>query len=152
MDLLSDPSGCTRVESSSGTGKMWKDWLSQCLSVLYTLHVLYKIWTLLLVFLLGHATPLHQIILHALLAGCSMAQVFWHYHLFVKYVGDFATFVRITLTGNLNGGRKRKRVGNSDCTADSILFCQQVPLSPCQVVRQLQVKMGSVCGSGRYRI
>ena len=87
-----------------GTGKMWKDWMSQGWFAFFTLHALYKLWTLLLVLLSDHATPLYQIILHAVLVGCSMTDVFWYYLLFIKYGHDFATFVSITLAGNITGG------------------------------------------------
>ena len=91
-----------------GTGKKWKDWLSQGWFALFCLHGLYKILTLAQVFIFFVDTPLYQIILHAMLAAASMTFAFWYYIRYIEYLNDFASFVRITLTGNITGGMNSK--------------------------------------------
>ena len=89
-----------------GTGNKWKDWMSKGWFALFGLHALYKILALLQAIIFLPATPLYQIILHAMLAACSMTLGLWYYILYIEYVNDFASFVKITLTGTIAAGNK----------------------------------------------
>ena len=84
-----------------GTGKRWKDWLSKGWFALFTLHALYKILTLLHVFLFVPATPLYQIIIHSLMTAGSVTFGLWYYILYIEYADEFATLIRTTLRGNI---------------------------------------------------
>ena len=105
-----------------GTGKIWKEWMSIGWFALVILHCLYKNLRLLHVLIFVSGTPLHQIILHSVLAVDSMTVSVWYYIIYMEYADDFALFVRITLTGNVTGGTRMKNARSEIIPADWVTF------------------------------
>ena len=73
--------------------------------------IFYKTLTLLQVFLFVPATPLHHVILHAVVVTASLTLALWYYIIFIEYADDFALFVSITLTGNITALEVRRTNG-----------------------------------------
>ena len=87
-----------------GAASKWKEFVSKAWYVLFILHAVYKVVTLVHVLLFIPGTPLYQIILHGVVASSCVMVAMWYYVLYIKYADVFAIFVRTTLTGNITGG------------------------------------------------
>ena len=88
----------------------WKEWVCKVSYALYIAHVLYKIFRLINIFLFLRGTPLHQIIIHAVLAVSGIMFAFWHHWLYYKHVDVNAAYMTMTLTGNAAGGTEEKKL------------------------------------------
>ena len=85
--------------------------MSKAWYIVFILHTVYIVVTLIQEFSFMPGTPLYQIILHGVQAlACTMV-VLWYYVLYIKYVDVFAIFVRTTLTGDITQGIKSTGVG-----------------------------------------
>ena len=90
---------------SPDPGNRLQSWLCQVSYLVFLLHSAYKILRLVhtMVFLAG--TPLHEMVLHGIVASSSAVFAFWYYVLYIKYPEAFAGFLGMTLTGNISRGR-----------------------------------------------
>ena len=87
-----------------GADKRWKAWIFHLNYGLLVAHVLYKNLTLVYTLLVLSHIPLHQILIHAVLAAFGVMNSFFYYVLHYQYAHDNAAFVRMTLTGDLARG------------------------------------------------
>ena len=85
-------------------------WISKLFCALFAAHASYKVASLVLVLLSANAAPLHQIIIHAVLATAFTAFVYWYYVLYIQHGEVFAEFLRMTLTGKIGEGNANKVV------------------------------------------
>ena len=85
----------------STTGR--RKWPSLTFFGISVLHCLYKIAMLIGVYFTQKQTPLHELIIHAMVALGPPFVFFWYYLLFIKYPGAFSCFFHLTLTGNIGG-------------------------------------------------
>ena len=81
--------------------------MSKAWYILFILHTVYQVLTLVHVLLSIPGTPLYLIIFHAGMATISvMIAMWWYYILYIKHAVVFAIVVRLTFTGNItNAGR-----------------------------------------------
>lgn len=87
-------------------GKNWKFWICKVSYAIFTVHALYKLFRLVNIFLFLRGIPLHQTIIHAVLAADGVTFVFWHYWLYFKHADLNAAYVRMTLAGSISGGKE----------------------------------------------
>ena len=91
-----------------GTTTKLRSWASKAWYAFYVAHALYKTLSLLCILLFVRGIPLHQMIIHGVLAGGTAVFGFWYYILYVKYPDVNAALIRMTLTGTITGGSTRK--------------------------------------------
>ena len=84
--------------------KECKMWICKLSYALFIAHALYKMFRLAHTILFLRDVPLHQVIIHAVLAVAGIMYIFWYYWLHYKYANVNSAYVRITLTGNATGG------------------------------------------------
>ena len=92
----------------SGRDRKWKVWLCKVTYALFIIHACYKVFRLAKVLLFLPTTPLHQVIIHGVLAAAGVIVGFWHYWLYYKCADVMAAYARITLSGNIAGGKGKK--------------------------------------------
>ena len=103
----------TQVDSDTwtlrpGAGSKRRAWVCYSYYGLFLAHICYKILALVYSLLVLRANiPLHQMLIHAILAAVSLEIAFFYQVLHLKYAHENATFVRMTLTGDLAGGKLR---------------------------------------------
>ena len=90
-----------------GTTTKLRSWVSKAWYVLYVAHSLCKVLSLLCTLLFVRGIPLHQMIIHGVMAGATAVYGFWYYILYVKYPDVNAALIRMTLAGTIAGGSKR---------------------------------------------
>ena len=71
---------------------------------LLALHALYKLVGL--AYWLKVGIPLHQAVVHAVLAIAAPVYSYWYYVLYIKYPHLFGVYLNMTLTGNKGGKLK----------------------------------------------
>ena len=93
---------------SPGAGAKWKEFVSKAWYILYILHTVYQVLTLVHVLVFIPETPLYLIIFHAGAASISVMTSLWYYILYIKHAVVFAIVVRSTLTGNITTAGMQK--------------------------------------------
>ena len=83
-------------------------WISKLFYALFAAHALYKIASFILVLLSANATPLHQMMIHAVLATAYGMFVYWYYVLYIQHGEVFAEFLRMTLAGKIGQSNVNK--------------------------------------------
>ena len=68
---------------------------------LFVVNTGYKVGSLLYVLLSLRETPLHQIMIHGIVAVTFVVMAFWYYVIFVKHADVHSKVFGITLTGNV---------------------------------------------------
>ena len=87
-----------RWELCPGAGALWRTLACSISYGLFVANTSYKVGSLLYVLFLTEGTPLHQIMIHGILAVGFLMIAFWYYVLFIKHADVNAQFVRTTLT------------------------------------------------------
>lgn len=72
---------------------------------LFVLHALYKACGLAYSILFESNVQLHQLVIHAIVALASILFALWYYMVYVSCPALFATFIKMTLVGNIGGER-----------------------------------------------
>ena len=93
-------------EIGAGCKSKLKSWACGVAYALFIAHSLYKTVGLLYVFLFLRGIPLHQNIIHGVMAGGSVTFMLWQYFLYWKNAGVTALFVKISLSGVASNGKK----------------------------------------------
>ena len=96
-------------ELHAGTEATWKSLVCLISYGLIIVNSFYKAASLLYVLFFSHETPLHQIMVHAVLAMVSVLVSGWYYDLYIRNVHTHATFLTMTLTGSISGGKNYLR-------------------------------------------
>ena len=81
-----------------------RSWASKASYALYLAHSLYKVLSLVYTLLFLRGVPLHQMIIHGVMASAAVNYGLWYFILYVKYVDENAAVLRMTLTGAITGG------------------------------------------------
>ena len=81
----------------------WKRLLCYVSFIIYSLHGLCQLLSLLHVLMFSHGTPLYQIVIHMIVVSAYALSSFWYYLLYVKYPETNAGIVAMTLTGSVIG-------------------------------------------------
>lgn len=76
-------------------------WISKLFYALFVAQALYKNLSLVYVLLFAPGVPLHQIIIHAVLAAACGTFAYWYYVLYIEQADMHAGLVQMTLTGNI---------------------------------------------------
>ena len=103
-----------------------RSWASKAWYSLFVVHSLFKVLGLLHALLFLRGVPLHQVIIHGVLASTAMDYVLWYYVLYIKYADENAALIRMTLTGIIGGGKSlRARDGLIGNEMSTDTFCLQ---------------------------
>ena len=99
--------------SASYTEK-WKAIVSKLPYPLLVLGSIYKTLSLLytLLFFLKD-TRFYKLLIHAELAGSQWLVTFWYYILQIRYPAEYGQYVKMTLTGNISGGKNALSIDQS---------------------------------------
>ena len=96
-----------------GYGKAPKAWACKICCAIFAGHAMYKALSSIHVFLFSPAgIPLHQMVIHGEIAAVSGTFIHWYYVIYVECADEFATFLKMTLTGNTGGGVSLKKMEN----------------------------------------
>ena len=90
-------------------------WIAKLFYAAFSVQALYKIASLVLVLLSSNTTPLHQIMIHAVLATAYGIFAYWYYVLYIQHGEVFAAFFQMTLTGKIGRGNATVRGANGFC-------------------------------------
>ena len=82
-------------------------WASKAWYASFVAHSLYKILNFIYTLLFFHGIPLHQMIIHGVLASAAADFSLWYYILYVKYPNENAALIRMTLTRTITAGITR---------------------------------------------
>ena len=107
-----------------GRDKKWKLWACKVSYALFVAHASYKFFRLLNIFFFLHGVPLHQVIIHGVLAADGITFVFWHYSLYYTNADLNAVYVRMTLAGNISGGNVIRDYSNVMSSYIQTFFAQ----------------------------
>ena len=86
-------------------------WNTKLFYAAFSVQGLYKIASLVLVMLSSNTTPLHQIIIHAVLAMAYGIFVYSYYVLYIQHGEVFTAFFQMTLTGKIGRGNATDQIG-----------------------------------------
>ena len=89
----------------SGKETKWQLWLCRGSYGLFIAHASYKFIRLIHAIFFCPQVPLPQMMIHGDLAFGSLTAVYWYYLQYIDHADVNAGFVRMTLTGNIGGGR-----------------------------------------------
>ena len=97
---------------------------------LFAVHGLYKVLSLVNVLLFATGIPLHEAMIHAVMAIDCVTFGYWYYVLYIKYAEVYAALLRMTLTRNLG----QSKTNNYEIQFMSIFsltrcLCQQWSMS-----------------------
>ena len=76
-------------------------WISKVFYALFAANALYKNLSLVYLLLFTTGTPLHQIMIHAVLAVCCGIFVYWYFILYIQHPFVHARILHMTMTGNI---------------------------------------------------
>ena len=96
--------GCWEIHS--GFKSTWKKLACRATLGMFLAQTLYKNLSLAHVVAFGRDIPLHQMIIHMIIAAASVLMAFWYYVLHVQYRGAYAAFARVTLTATVTGSKR----------------------------------------------
>ena len=82
--------------------------VSTLFCAIFVVHALYKTASFGVVSLPGSGTPLHQKIIHAVLATAYGTFVYWYYVLYIQDGDVFTEFLQMTLTGKIGQSNANK--------------------------------------------
>ena len=91
-------------EIRSGFKSRRKAWASKLAYAIFVAHALYKSLSLIYVLQFLPATPLHQILIHGIIAAGNSIFVLWQYDLYWKERDVSMAFWNVSLNGNVSGG------------------------------------------------
>ena len=103
-------------EINPGVQQSWKKLACRVSAGIFFAHTLYKNLSLLCALVFAWHTPLHQMVIHIILAATSAMYSFWYYILYIRYPGTFATYATMTL---------RATVTESKCIQTQFLFTSE---------------------------
>ena len=78
-----------------------RGWICKAFYALFALRALYKNLSLIHVLLSPAPTPLHQIMVHAVLAAAYWTFVYWYYVLYIQQPDVYAALLHMTLTAKI---------------------------------------------------
>ena len=84
---------------------LWKKWTCHVSFGVLLLNTLYKNGSLVYEFVFAQDTPLHQTVIHMVLAGASAMMSFSYYIQHVRFPGTFVKFAGMTLKANVTGSK-----------------------------------------------
>ena len=93
----------------------WKTWACKGSYVLFIAHSSYKATSLLHTLLFGYNVPLHQVLLHGVVASAAVMLAYWYYVLYIQCADVNAELVRTTLQDKIVGGKMESRFEFSNC-------------------------------------
>ena len=99
-----DPQGW---EIRSGCESKWKAWACKLAYAAFIIHVVHKSLSLVYVLLFLNDVPLHQILIHVIIAASSAFFVFWQYDLYWKNADVSTAFWKVSLTGKIVRGEEK---------------------------------------------
>ena len=91
----------------AGTATKLRSWASKAWYASFAAHSLYNVLNFLYTLFFLRGIPLHQMIIHGVVASAAPVYVLWYYILYIKYVDENALLIRMKLTGNITGGMTR---------------------------------------------
>ena len=99
----------TRVDTQTwklrrGIGTKKTAWICYISYGSFLAHVSYKLLALAYSLFVLPSVPLHQILIHAVIAVVGVMNSFFYYAIHFNHADVNASFVRMTLTGDLTGG------------------------------------------------
>ena len=98
---------------------------SLCFGV-FGVHCLYKILGLLYAFAFAQdVVPLHQMIIHMILAGLAAMLLYYYYVLYIRYPGSFAAFARMTLSATTTGSKPLYARTSTRPASQMCLYCRK---------------------------
>ena len=92
------------LELHAATATTWKALVYLISYGLIITNTVYKAMSLLYVLFFLRGTPVHQIMVHAVVAMVSVMVTGWCYALYIKHFHVNVNFLNMTLTGNVSGG------------------------------------------------
>ena len=100
-----------------------RSWASKAWYVSFVAHSFYKIVNFVYTLLFFHGIPLHQMVIHGVLASASAGFGFWYYILYVKYANENAALIRMTLTGTITGGITSNGLVQQQRNFNAVISC-----------------------------
>ena len=103
-----------RSEIRPGYKSKRKAWACKLAYAVFIAHAFYKSLGLLYVLLFLNDVPLHQVLIHGILAAASCIWVFWQYDLYWKNADLSTAFWKVSMTGNVAGGEQKTMNSEND--------------------------------------